>query len=444
MTDRDLQELELAAQLIITVIERARVHDENAEERRRQFTMTTNRAFWQTGGKFPSEGESPVTVAPMHAAEEEKPAEERDFITKRQRKWGILTFTEKEILKMPKEFKKQYLAGKITAHVRQKENGVYEIRTQINYHPISASSKNLKKAKQKFAEKIAGLKNNLYPSTPTTKPKKTVTLGEYMLKWLDTVKKPFVKPITYKDYVLSYKANIFPAFGKRTMSEISQFELQAFLNSYLEQGKNRTALKLYQILTALFEYAVIDDLVKKSPMQKVVLPRYEQKNGMALTREEEKTLVNLLLSNGNPYAQAFVFLIYTGLRRSELASVIIDNGWITLITSKTRKGYKEKTRALPISPMLAPLLPIIDIQAIKKISVALLTKYFKKWLPEHHLHDTRHTFITRAQECGIPRELVSLWAGHAADCSTTTTVYTHLEQNREIQIKEIEKFSYAL
>ena len=65
-------------------------------------------------------------------------------------------------------------------------------------------------------------------------------------------------------------------------------------------------------------------------------------------------------------------------------------------------------------------------------------------MPNHHLHDLRHTFITRCQECGIAREIVSLWAGHAADSSVTSTVYTHLEKNEEYQLSEIEKFDYIL
>ena len=62
----------------------------------------------------------------------------------------------------------------------------------------------------------------------------------------------------------------------------------------------------------------------------------------------------------------------------------------------------------------------------------------------HHLHDLRHTFITRVQECGIRREYASLWAGHKADNSITSNIYTHLEQNKEVQIEEIKKFQYEL
>ncbi len=43
MTARDLQELEQAVRLIVQVVERMRVHEENAQERRREFKLTINK-----------------------------------------------------------------------------------------------------------------------------------------------------------------------------------------------------------------------------------------------------------------------------------------------------------------------------------------------------------------------------------------------------------------
>ena len=92
--------------------------------------------------------------------------------------------------------------------------------------------------------------------------------------------------------------------------------------------------------------------------------------------------------------------------------------------------------------MLRKVLPFIDIEQIKAASLCVLTNRIKDIFPHHHLHDLRHTFITRAQECGIRREIVSLWAGHKADSSITTTVYTHFQERSELQLQEIEKYSY--
>lgn len=352
---------------------------------------------------------------------------------------GILRFTQKELSKVPKEFRKEFKAGNIVAHVRKKDNGVFEIRCQINKKPIRAASKQLEIAKEKFLQAL-----NALNSTETPVINRRVQLCDYMLEWLETVKKPAVKPITYKEYILSFNSYIYPVFKGRELAEIKGFELQGFINRYSDQGKHRTAKKVYQLLAAVFDYAVMDEIISKSPMQKITLARYEEEHGTPLDRTEERELLNHLSAAASVYVQAYVFMLYTGVRRSELASVEVADGWVSLVSSKLVKGKKEKNRLLPVSPMLARVLPRIDIDKIKAITPAMLTKHIKDFFPNHHTHELRHTFITRCQECGIQRELVSLWAGHAADTSTTSLVYTHLEQNKEHQAAEMKKFDYML
>ena len=89
--------------------------------------------------------------------------------------------------------------------------------------------------------------------------------------------------------------------------------------------------------------------------------------------------------------------------------------------------------------MLKKFLYLFD-DGLPVISGDKLTQRFPDFAPGHHLHELRHTFITRAQECGIPRELVSLWAGHKADNTMTSNVYTHFSD--EFQLQEIQKFDY--
>lgn len=113
---------------------------------------------------------------------------------------------------------------------------------------------------------------------------------------------------------------------------------------------------------------------------------------------------------------------------------MVDDKWVTVTTAKQRKGKSEKIRRIPISPMLKNVMSLIDVEKIVNVSPGVLTKRIKEYFPTHHLHDLRHTFIPRCQECGIQREIVSLWAGHAADSSITSTVYTHLEQYEDNQL----------
>ena len=348
-------------------------------------------------------------------------------------------FTPKEMNKMPKEFRKLFRTNKINAHVRQRKNGSYEIRCQLNYNQITATAKTIEDAKQKFINRLCIIKDN----TKTTKSKK-ILFGEYFLKWLDLTKKPFIKETTFLEYTRLYNTYIKIAFECKAVDEITQFDLQKFFNVYERTEKFTTAKRLHQLLKAVFEYAYIDEIVSRSPMAKIKCPTGEKEQSTCLSLNEEKELIDLFNTKHTVSLQAYVFMLYTGIRRSELSSVNIDNDFVNVSCAKLRKGKKEKTRRIPISPMLKNHLSKIDVEKIKALKMTNISKTFKEFMPTHHLHELRHTFITRCQEVGIRRELASLWAGHVADTSITSTVYTHLEKNECIQLKEIKKFNYKL
>ena len=261
---------------------------------------------------------------------------------------------------------------------------------------------------------------------------------------METVKRPYIKESTYDGYMQVFNANIQSAFKELALTEIDSFFLQNLINVYTQSERYRTAKKLFNLLSPCFDYAVADGMIDRNPMAKVVIPKYEIKQGSPITHEEESKLIGALRETGNIYAQAYVFLVYTGLRVGELSTVKVNGDWIEAITEKERKGLKAKVRKIPIAPNLKRYLPLIDVEAIKKLNKQTVSRHLSDYIDNHHTHDLRHTFITRAQEVGIRREIVSLWAGHAADNSITTTVYTHLDRNKDIQLQEIKKFDYAV
>lgn len=411
MTQRDLQELEQAARAIVAVVERNRVSDETAEERRAAFHFVSGEV----------KEKSPVVST---GGEKKK-------------RNTALSFTSQEIEEMPNELKKLFITGAVIAHVRKNRDS-YEIRVQLRGKRISASGQNLKIAKIRFLQKLKEYER-MAELTLSTAP--SVSFKKYSEQWL-AARDPNIKPRTHEDYVTQLN-DLNAVFGKKDLREIGQFDIMEYLNGLAKIGKARAARKRYQILKSLFEYAVIDDFIRHSPMAKVRIPVYEGETGEALTRQEELELVEKCLSGGTRSGAAYIFLLYTGIRRSELATVeIIDGVWIKVVTAKQRAGRKEKVRLIPICPRLRRLLPNLEkeIGELKNLYPNRLTRTFKAWFPAHHLHELRHTFITRAQECGISRELVSLWAGHKADNTMTTNVYTHF--SKEFQLQEIEKFDY--
>lgn len=405
MTQRDLQDLEQSARVIIAVIERNRVSDELAEERRERFQIFP-------GGAVKEKSDDDAT-------------EKYD---------GIFKFTPKEIQEMPDLYAKMFKAGVAVAHVRKQRNGSFELRCQIHGKKISATAKSLPAAKKKFIKKLIEKQVNRTNEAPL--------FEEYAEKWLEIIKKPTIKKPTYDDYVSVLNCHLYPTFGKKPIDEIGQFDIQAYINRLIEESKFRAAKKHFQILASIFKYAEIDDLISHSPMRKLRPPFYEQESSVPLTKQEELEFTRRCLESDTRSGRAFILMLYTGIRRAELesAEITADGKFLQVLMGKQRKGRKPKTRKIPLCPRLLRLLPNLDIEELRGLYPNRLSRTFKQWLSSHHLHELRHTFITRAQECGISRELVSFWAGHKADNTMTSNVYTHFSD--EFQLQEIKKFDY--
>lgn len=353
---------------------------------------------------------------------------------------SALYFTKKEISKMPTMFQKLFTID-IPVHVRQKKNGVYEARYRAHGFDISVSSVDFEQLKPKFLAEL--LKQSEGCAADTPKPACSVLFRDSAEKWLE-IKKPSIKESSYHFYTGLFRSNILPALGDRVLHEIKQSDVQQLVNRYVTDGKHRTAMKIYQTLNAIFDFALGEELIVRSPMRLLKPPKYEENNGTALTLEEERELLQKIRESRctAEVGNALLFLLYTGIRRSELTSAQIEDGFVRVVCAKVRKGYRERKRLIPISPMLARHLPKIEINKLRTVRPDALTQAMKRLMPAHHLHELRHTFITRCQECGVAREVVSVWAGHAADNTMTSNVYTHFSP--EFMKKEAAKIIYNL
>ena len=351
---------------------------------------------------------------------------------------SAIRLTKKEVMTLPPELKDK-ITIELTFPVRQKPNGVYEVRYRAHGFDVAASSKDFDELKPKF---IAALRKSV-PKEPPAPVRIGAMFDTVAARWLE-LKRPTIKPTTHAYYVQLFSANIYPVLSGRELASIKQSDVQKLINDYVTQEKYRTATKIFQTLQAIFEFACGEELLERSPMRMLKPPKYEEQNGVALTLEEERELLRRIeASNCSPAVRAaLIFLLYTGLRRSELASAKIVDGCVEVTSAKTRKGFKEKRRIIPVTPMLAPYLPGFDIAELNALRPDALTQAFKRLMPEHHLHELRHTFTTRCQECGVPREVVSVWVGHAPDNTQTSNVYTHF--SREFMKNEAQKVRYSL
>ncbi len=352
---------------------------------------------------------------------------------------SAIYFTKKEIKTMPTDFQKIFTI-QLPIYVRQKENGVFEARFRKHGFNICVSSRDYDALKGRF---LAALESYT-PPIRAEQPTETATSSRFSdvaARWLE-LRRPAIKETTYKYYQGLFGANVFPALGGRELRDVKQSDVQELINEYIDAGKLRTATKIYQALKAIFDFAVGEELLDRSPMRLLKPPKYEEKNGCALMIEEEREFLRLLAASNcaDDVKGALLVLLYTGMRRSELAGARIEDGFISVVCAKVRKGYQERRRLIPITPMLAQCLPGLELDRLRTVRPDALTQAFKRLMSSHHLHELRHTFITRCQECGVPREVVSVWAGHAADGTQTSNVYTHF--SREFMLKEAQKVAY--
>lgn len=349
----------------------------------------------------------------------------------------FLKFTKQEIDIMPAYLKQILLMYNGNAVTYRYHNGSYETRYRRDGYRIQVYAPDLKTLKLKFLDKIAN-------STPVTKEDTSVPfMKDFITEWLK-VKTVTVKDSTIKSYNALIDSHINPNFGDKRISAITRSDVQSYLTDLVNQEKNRTAQKLKQLLSAIFDVAV-EDYGIKSPMAKIELPHYEVQKGTSLTKAEERLLVDYCLKRKNTTAaSAVLVLLYTGMRVGELKTAKLYDNYIECETEKIRKGYAAVFRKIPISPMLRRVMPYIDFEKAFTASRDWIKTFLKDVLPSHHTHELRYTFITRAKEAGCNLELVMLWDGHKFDehvkSSAVDRGYTTYSD--EYYFKEIEKIDY--
>lgn len=269
--------------------------------------------------------------------------------------------------------------------------------------------------------------------------------ADYLNEWLE-IKRKTCKESTCKEYERLCATNLLPAFGELPIANISRQALQQYLFQFIDEGKYRTAEKLHQILCCIFDLAC-EDLHILSPMKKIVLPYHEPKKGSALTREEEKKLVEFCIAHReNEASSALLVLLYFGLRRSELQSIRVKNEMLTCTTSKTKMGRSEVSRSFPFTPVFRRALPYVDFEKAKNTNVNTIYTTFKRLFPNHHTHELRYNFITRAKESGCNLEAVMIWAGHSFDKDVASSAVDrgYTDYSQEYLIKEAQKIDYIL
>ena len=269
-------------------------------------------------------------------------------------------------------------------------------------------------------------------------------------------------------YQMFLDRHIYPVIGDSLLTDVTSAQISALLLNFQKAGySHASAVKLFNILSALFQSAFMDESIKISPMLRVERPAPNKDEVMKEESDKSLTVkeLNYVFScvDGEPLKwRAFIRLAAdTGLRRGELCGLQwrdfdFKAGTLTVrrnLQYSTAKGVyaatpkSGKTRVVDIGPdVLALLRQLRDEQASSCISKWVFTqdgspepmfpqsptKYFRTFgkkygIEDFHPHKLRHSFASIAITSGADIASVSQKLGHA-DKSTTLRMYTHADQ----------------
>ena len=323
------------------------------------------------------------------------------------------------------------------------------------------------------------------------------TVDAWFSFWIENIVGDLA-PNTLRNYRERYKQNIQPIIGKMLLSDVKPMHCKKVLLSMDADYAGSTIRQTYITMGTLFKAAKMNDLIAKHPMDGVrfTKPVRATDDIKFLTRDEQRVFLETAKRSRN-YNQ-YALILETGLRTGEMIGLTwdaIDFQNRTLTVNKTLE-YRHKQhfwragppktqhsyRTIPLtsraydilkqlysqvserkgSELLNSTLEYMDRRTGETASLCMRDLVFINWRTEEpaknssydtHLyklcdeagirrfcmHALRHTYATRAIECGVQPKVLQKLLGHAS-IKTTMDRYVHVTaESLDYAIKQFQQ-----
>ena len=283
---------------------------------------------------------------------------------------------------------------------------------------------------------------------------------DWLIQWLENYIRPSVKVRTYERYRLIVEQHIKDKIGGIELNDLSPLVLQSFITELLQSGNKRTGKGLsansvnavISVIQSSLRTAHLLGLTKEYMADKLKRPKLKEKPVECFTLAEQKQIEQAVLNGKKDKLYGIILCLYSGLRIGELIALQwsdIDLVKGILTVSKSCHDGKDgliidepKTaasrRTIPLPKQLMPLVKMLKKRSDsdfavsshgKPVSVRSYQRSFELLLkkldiPHRGFHSLRHTFATRAIECGMDVKTLSEILGHK-NPTVTLNRYAH-------------------
>ena len=294
--------------------------------------------------------------------------------------------------------------------------------------------------------------------------RKTMKYKDWLNEWLEHYVKASSKQRTYERYFQTARVHIIPHLGEYKLIELQPIVLQRFITELLTNGNKRTGKGLspnfvksvISIIQNSLKTAHILGLLPEYVADKIKRPKIVEKQVECFSLVDQKKMEQYILAHKKLKLRGVILCLYTGLRIGELLALTWDdidfikqmltvtktchdgniNGNYCLVVDTPKTSNSQ--RAIPIPKPLIILLREMKNQSksnyvIEDNGTAVFMRSYQrsfelllKRLDIAHkgFHALRHTFATRALECGMDVKTLSEILGHK-NATITLNRYAH-------------------
>lgn len=294
----------------------------------------------------------------------------------------------------------------------------------------------------------------------------TMTLEQFLKKWLTASVRPSVKTKTYEGYESIVRVRVIPNIGTRKLAKLTPLDLQDLYTTLADSGLSpRSVHHTHRVLHRAFVQAVQWQLIPRNPCDGVTSPRATKSEMKVWTPSETDAF--LTATSEHPCHAMYRLALTTGMRQGELlglkwadidlgAGVLSvrrtlqrqrDNGIVFEEPKTARSRRRIHLSARTVEALRAhqdrqafdrkaaggdwgPLGLVFCDAKGKPLDPSYQTAIFKQAVtkarvPAIRFHDMRHTAATLLLSKNIHVKQVSEMLGHATIVLTLDT-YSHV------------------